>query len=94
MTSDQMETFERPLRRIIDVEIVKVDPTTARQKKERVSRVVGLAKEEKSKRLVSSSDGDVWIEVNIIPATRPMKIDLRSCALFNTRRKNGDVCGF
>ena len=94
-TSNQMETFEGPLRRMIDVKIVKVDPATGQQKKEGVSRVVGLAKEEKSKRLMSSPDGDIWIEeVNIVPATRPMKIDLRSRALLNVRSENGDVCGF
>jgi len=70
VTSVQMEKFEVPLRHIIDVEVIKVDPATGQQTKEQVSWVVRLAREEEHKWLVSSPDGDTWIEeVKVVPAT-------------------------
>ena len=90
--SEQKQTFEVPLRRVVDIEVVNVDPATGQQRKERVSRVVGLAREEKSKRLVSSPEGDYWVEeVKLVPATRPMKVDWKDWELFHVRSKHGIV---
>ena len=89
---EQKQTFEVPLRRVVDIEIVNVDPATGQQRKERVSRVVGLAREEKTKRLVSSPEGDTWVEeVKLVPATRPMKVDSKYLELFNVRSEHGMV---
>ena len=90
--SEQKQTFEVPLRRVIDIEVVNVDPVTGQQRKERVSRVVGLAREEKTKRLVSSPEGDSWVEeVKLVPATRHMKVDLKEWELFYVRSIHGMV---
>ena len=90
--SEQKQTFEVPLRHVVDFEVVNVDPTTGQQRKERVSRVVGLAREEKSRRLVSSPEGDSWVEeVKLVPATRHMQVDLRGWELDYVRSKHGIV---
>ena len=90
--SEQKQTFDVPLRRVVDFEVVNVDPATGQQRKERVSRVMGLAREEKSKRLVSSPKGDTWVEeVKLVPATRPMKVNLKYWELFQVRSDRGRV---
>lgn len=90
--SEQMKAFEVPLRRVVDMEVMNVDPVTGQQTKERVSRVVGLAREEKSRRLVSTPDGDTWIEeVKLVAATRHMEVDLKLWELSNVRSGNGMV---
>ena len=72
---------------------MKFDPVTGKKQKEKTTRVVEFARAEPIRRLVSSEQGESWVdETKWVPLTRKMGVDIEKWKQLNMRSQDGFVC--
>lgn len=91
-TNVQAPAFEVPIRDIVLTETTKVDPISGRKTKEHLARLVGFAKEVRSRKLVPSAVGEHWVDtVELVPITHHMEANMQVFSENLKKSKEGYV---